>query len=59
MLNAASFSDKETGQQGNIIGWGPVVDLQQAVQNLASQIQKQQAAPSKQTNAPAVAPKTP
>ncbi len=59
MLNAASFSDKKTGQQGNIIGWVPVVDLQQAVQNLASQIQKQQAEPSKQTNSPANQSKTP
>jgi len=59
MLNAASFSDKETGQQGNLIGWVPVVDLQQAVQNLASQIQKQQTSPSKQTNAPATPGKAP
>ena len=44
LLNAASFADKSTGQQGNLIGWVPLVDLQQAVQNLASQIQQQQAA---------------
>ncbi len=44
LLNAASFADKATGQQGNLIGWVPLVDLQQAVQNLASQIQAQQAA---------------
>ena len=42
LLNAASFADKATGQQGNLIGWVPLVDLQQAVQNLASQIQAQQ-----------------
>lgn len=42
LLNAASFADKSTGQQGNLIGWVPLVDLQQAVQNLASQIQAQQ-----------------
>ena len=42
LLNAASFADKSTGQQGNLIGWVPLVDLQQAVQNLASQIQQQQ-----------------
>lgn len=52
MLNAASFSDKSTGQQGNLIGWIPLVDLQQAVQNLASQIQKQQT-DTNGTNAPA------
>jgi hypothetical protein len=50
LLNAASFADKATGQQGNLIGWVPLVDLQQAVQNLAAQIQSQQnaakAAPS-------------
>ena len=44
LLNAASFADKSTGQQGNLIGWVPLTDLQQAVQNLASQIQAQQAA---------------
>jgi hypothetical protein len=49
LLNAASFADKSTGQQGNLIGWVPLTDLQQAVQNLASQIQAQQAA--KGTNA--------
>jgi len=55
LLNAASFADKATGQNGNLIGWVPLVDLQQAVQNLAQQIQAQQAA--RATNAPAVAPK--
>jgi hypothetical protein len=44
LLNAASFADKSTGQQGNLIGWVPLVDLQQAVQNLASQIKAQQEA---------------
>ncbi len=44
LLNAASFADKSTGQNGNLIGWVPLVDLQQAVQNLAQQIQAQQAA---------------
>ena len=42
LLNAASFADKSTGQNGNLIGWVPLVDLQQAVQNLAAQIQAQQ-----------------
>ena len=49
LLNAASFADKGTGQQGNLIGWVPLTDLQQAVQNLAQQIQSQQAA--RDTNA--------
>jgi len=44
LLNAASFADKATGQQGNLIGWVPLTDLQNAVQNLAQQIQAQQSA---------------
>jgi len=54
LLNAASFADKSTGQNGNLIGWVPLVDLQQAVQNLAQQIQAQQAAHG--TNATPAAP---
>ena len=54
LLNAASFADKATGQNGNLIGWVPLVDLQQAVQNLAQQIQAQQAA--RGTNAAPAAP---
>ena len=59
LLNAASFADKSTGQQGNLIGWVPLVDLQQAVQNLASQIQAQQNAAKAGTNgvSPAASPK--
>lgn len=41
LLNSASFADKSSGQQGSIMGWVPLVNLQQAVQNLASQIQAQ------------------
>ena len=33
-----------SGQQGNLIGWVPLTDLQNAVQNLAQQIQAQQSA---------------
>lgn len=55
LLNAASFADKSTGQQGNLIGWVPLVDLQQAVQNLASQIQAQQNA-AKGSASPASTP---
>jgi hypothetical protein len=50
LLNAASFADKSTGQQGNLIGWVPLTGLQQAAQNLATQIQSQQAA--RATNSP-------
>jgi hypothetical protein len=57
LLNAASFADKATGQQGNLIGWVPLVDLQQAVQNLAQQIQAQQAKSG--TNAPAAPSSSP
>jgi hypothetical protein len=53
LLNAASFADKATGQQGNLIGWVPLTDLQQAVQNLAQQIQAQQkTAPAAPTSTP-------
>jgi hypothetical protein len=52
LLNAASFADKSTGQQGNLIGWVPLTDLQQAVQNLASQIQSQQAAKGAKSPSP-------
>lgn len=60
LLNAASFADKSSGQQGNLIGWVPLVDLQQAVQNLASQIQAQQNAAKGDTNSsvtPSASPK--
>lgn len=57
LLNAASFADKSTGQQGNLIGWVPLVNLQQAVQNLAAQIQAQQSAAAKA--APSSTPITP
>ncbi len=56
LLNAASFADKTTGQNGNLIGWVPLVDLQQAVQNLAAQIQAQQAAKGTNSAAPSSTP---
>ena len=52
LRNAASFAAKATGQQGNLIGWVPLTDLNQAVQNLAAQIQQQQA----KAGAPAATP---
>lgn len=42
MLNAASFSDKSTGREGNLVGWVPLVDLQQAVQKISAEIQTKQ-----------------
>jgi hypothetical protein len=56
LLNAASFADKSTGQQGNLIGWVPLVDLQQAVQNLATQIQTQQQNAAKSSPSPSSTP---
>jgi len=44
MLNAAAFSDKSTGQKGNLVGWVPIVDLQQAIKNLAKEISEKQGA---------------
>lgn len=42
MLNAASFSDKSTGKEGNLVGWVPLIDLQQAIQNLSTDIKARQ-----------------
>ena len=41
LLNAAAFASKATGAQGNIIGWVPLGDLKNAVQEL---MQREQAA---------------
>ena len=53
LLNAASFASKATGAQGNIIGWVPLGDLKNAVQEL---MVREQAA---QQQMPAVAEPTP
>lgn len=53
LLNAASFASKATGAQGNIIGWVPLGDLKNAVQEL---MQREQAA---QQQMPATAEPTP
>lgn len=53
LLNAASFASKATGAQGNIIGWVPLGDLKNAVQEL---MQREQAA---QQQTPAIAAPTP
>lgn len=33
LLNAAFISDNSTGKKGSLIGWVPLVDLQQALRN--------------------------
>lgn len=55
LLNAASFASKATGAQGNIIGWVPLGDLKNAVQEL---MQREQAA-QQQGGAAPVAEATP
>jgi hypothetical protein len=52
LLNAAAFASKATGAQGNIIGWVPLGDLKNAVQEL---MQREQAA-QQQMPAAAAAP---
>jgi len=42
LLNAASFASKATGAQGNIIGWVPLGDLKNAVQELMAREQAAQ-----------------
>jgi predicted xylose isomerase-like sugar epimerase len=42
LLNAASFASKATGAQGNIIGWVPLGDLKNAVQELVQREQTMQ-----------------
>ena len=68
LLNAASFASKATGAQGNIIGWVPLGDLKNAVEELvqreqAAQQQSQTAQPQNAsgsaTSAPAAPQETP
>lgn len=42
LLNAASFASKATGAQGNIVGWVPLGDLKNAVQELMAREQAAQ-----------------
>ena len=42
LLNAAAFASKATGAQGNIIGWVPLGDLKNAVQELMAREQAAQ-----------------
>jgi len=53
LLNAASFASKATGAQGNIIGWVPLGDLKNAVQEL---MQREQAAQQQGVSAAPSAP---
>ena len=53
LLNAASFASKATGAQGNIIGWVPLGDLKNAVQEL---MQREQAAQQQIPAAPEPTP---
>jgi len=39
LLNAASFASKATGAQGNVIGWVPLGDLRNAVEELVKREQ--------------------
>jgi hypothetical protein len=56
LLNAASFASKATGAQGNVIGWVPLGDLRNAVQEL---VQREQAAQQQMPVAPATPEATP
>ena len=56
LLNAASFASKATGAQGNVIGWVPLGDLRNAVQEL---VQREQAAQQQMPAAPATPEATP
>ena len=53
LLNAASFASKATGAQGNIIGWVPLGDLKNAVQEL---MQREQVAQQQAGTIPQAAP---
>jgi hypothetical protein len=66
LLNAASFASKATGAQGNIIGWVPLGDLKNAVEELVQreqaaqqQSQTQNTTESATTSAPAAPAATP
>lgn len=52
LLNAASFSDKSTGKQGSLIGWVPLVDLQQALRNMPTGVNSAAATKSPEQNPP-------
>lgn len=53
LLNAASFASRTTGEQGNVIGWVPLGNLRDAVQEL---VQREQVAQQQQMSAPAPEP---
>ncbi len=51
-LNAASMENQSTGKQGSLIGWVPVVDLQQSLRNLPNSVIPSQASKVPATPAP-------
>lgn len=59
LLNAAAFASKATGAQGNIIGWVPLGDLKNAVQELMAREQAaQQQMPATAEPTPEATPQT-
>jgi predicted xylose isomerase-like sugar epimerase len=57
LLNAASFASKATGAQGNVIGWVPLGDLRNAVEELVKREQvAQQQMPAESSATPEPAP---
>jgi len=59
LLNAAAFASKATGAQGNIIGWVPLGDLKNAVQELMAREQAaQQQMPAAAEATPEATPQT-
>jgi hypothetical protein len=53
LLNAASFASTATGAQGNVIGWVPLGDLRNAVEEL---VKREQVAQQNMPAAPAPEP---
>lgn len=59
LLNAASFASRATGAQGNIIGWVPLGDLKNAVEELMQREQvAQQQMPATPEATPSPTPQT-
>jgi hypothetical protein len=56
LLNAAPMSDQSTGKQGSLIGWVPVVDLQQSLRNLPTTVIPSQAEKASATPVPTPQP---
>ncbi|MFZ0434860.1 MAG: hypothetical protein WAL87_02645 [Chthoniobacterales bacterium] len=56
LLNAAPMCDQSTGKQGSMIGWVPVVDLQQSLRNLPNTVIPSQAEKASATPVPTPQP---